>query len=1118
MAKVDLPERKKSDPADTGASVSVTPKPARRRRWWPKLLLLVVTAVAVLPTVVSIFGFVPGVLQKVHPKLASAVHFQTIHLHWWAPVEIAGLKVVDLSSPSTDASTDAIPLIQVSRLTTTQPLWKIMFHVGRGTSFILAEPKLNLVISEQGSNLQHTVDAVFGDTSGSSEPTFPLAIELRDGAVSVRSTTQQLSTVVTNINGTWSSLRSSSLLPELQLAADIQDAADVSLSEQQTTGGNSASRRSLDQRLAANLQDLVTDFPVVPLESFSDMPLNSSDPAGSTGGNSARPASIHAEIRSAADSEEQQTIRLAARHVDLRLLQPLLTMFEINLLCEGEASCDLQAQLAGKSLQDGLAGRILFSGEQVRIRQTNWAAGEWLQLGTTVASGAVAIAHDGILLNQVSVQTDIITATGTGELRMIAGEDSTELPSAGTTNSAAIQGKLDLAKAVSMLPRTIGLRDDVTIRNAQLIFAARTEPVPAGTGGSTSSKPLARWRAMLQNDKIEASRAEQTFAIDSLVRLDAVGPLTNGLPEIAQIRISGEFGAIECSPAAEGFLLNGQVQPTKIWQQIQQFVEIPQPGIRGDLKFETRVALLPEVTTLTSLTVTSDDLQASSNGLRVHHFNPMSSMLDGTLHVEGSGRAIQTLLAPWHNASWLAETSRVVADLAANADQKLQLRAIVQPGTIAAAASHPVRSVAQRSKTVPVAGNQRRVAGGAPLQFAGQNSSARSPSMFQVDQAIADLQISASKEGSVCQIEKGTIQLPGIASVVSGTVQIVGSSVELDLTAETQYDLNILCSRLLAADSFIRLNGRGRDTFRLTGSPSMLQPGSAASSAAGARGLAGDSVTAGAGLTPLRASGSISWESGSLWGLQAGPASVKAVLENGLLRTEPIQCRLNSGEISVMPQFDLVRQRLQLATGSRVQNVDLTPELGREWLAYLTPMLADAASVSGLVSARVERFDYDLNAPQNSDIAAVLTIHSGSASPGPSLLPLLEAIDVIRRADGSDRSSVVRSIVLPAQDVPVEVRQGFVMHQGLTIELNGYRAVSSGGVGLNRQVQLVLDIPLEKSGTGNSARSIKVPVRGTIDRLQPDTAALLQNLGTQAIEKKLNNQLDRQLNKLLDKL
>ncbi|MFN9717654.1 MAG: hypothetical protein ACK58L_03110, partial [Planctomycetota bacterium] len=246
-------------------------------------------------------------------------------------------------------------------------------------------------------------------------------------------------------------------------------------------------------------------------------------------------------------------------------------------------------------------------------------------------------------------------------------------------------------------------------------------------------------------------------------------------------------------------------------------------------------------------------------------------------------------------------------------------------------------------------------------------------------------------------------------------------------------------------------------------------------------------------------------------------AALHETLDNQLLRSAQIQCQMNDCELNVTPQYDLSTSRLMLGTGSRVQNVQITSDVCRSWLGYVSPMLADAAEVQGLVSARVDRFLWDFESPQNSDASAQLTIHHAQASPGSSLASLLEVISMLRRKDGAADLSQ-RSLILPEQTVPVTVRQGNVIHDGLVMDLNGYRLKTSGAVSLNEQIQMVIDVPLEKSTAAASGRSIKVPLRGSISSPQPDVAGLLQNLGTQKIQDKISNEVDQQFNKGLNKL
>lgn len=1134
MPKVEVPPRLKI-PAPPEAAGSA-PRPKRRR--WLRALMLLSVVVALLPTGLSIFGGVPVLIKKSWPQLAEIVQFRTISLHWWAPVELNGVVVRDVretvarqpkeqstktdrTSNSSADSAEAEPLITIRTVRTVEPLWQIVVGLGRGMTVVVVEPHLNLVVDEQGSNLQSTMTELVGSSSGSSDSTFPIRIRIEGGDAVLTSEIDSLSgTVVSELNAEIATLDPSRLFPELRLAAEISKPSRNTTKNRRTGREPFAGRSSSQSRLTANLNDVASDFPVVPLEPF---PADINESA--TTDDSGDTARFLIEILPSARDSKRQTLRLAARQLDLRLIQPAIALHASGIVCEGLVSCDLEAELAGPRIVDGIVGRLRLAGEEIRLRQSEWAAGEWLSLGTTEASGAIAIAEDGILLNKLNLTSAILEAEGSGELR-------SRLSNGATGNHLDLHGTLNLARLTAGLPKTLGLHDDVQLTKGNVTFrvkgetaAAHESSAHAATESSVNSE-ITRWQATVSNDQIEAVRAGQPWVLDSTYRIDAVGPLSHGLPELAQARLSGDFGAIDCAPDRSGFLIAGTVNPVLLWRQLSQFIDLPAPGIHGELTFRARALTTTDTIQLTELQIRSDDLTVSSDAFRIHHQNPPPAMLDGTLHVDGTGSAIRTLIAPWHSATWLAEQSRVVMDLKADPVAQLHLRVGIQPRHLQAATDTAVRSISH-PKVVP------------PEQFAqttGAISHTSPHSAFQLDEALVDFQLSTDGRGSVYQIQNGLLQLPGIVSAVSGTVTAVASDMELDLTADTQYDLAVLCTRMLSTDSPVRLDGQGRDVFRITGSPSVPDDVTATRFPS----TSGNRIppkNAAPDLTPLRITGGLSWQSGRLWGLTLGDGSLQAELRNGIVVTEPILCALNAGKLNVMPQYDLIRNRLQLATGSRVENVNLTPDLCREWLGYVAPVMAEATNVNGMISARVEKFDYDLNTVENSTIVGMITIHNAQASPGSSLQSLLEILDVVRLAGNPGRGSMTHSLVMPAQDIPFQLKRGAVHHQGLMMDLAGYRAQSQGSVGLNRELQLALEIPLEKSASVNSPRTIRVPIGGTIDRPLPDTSALVQGLGAQALQKQfgdrlnldklngdplngqqLNEQVDKQLNKLFNKL
>ena len=1083
-------------------------KAPRKSHWLMKLMFLTAVAVAAAPSVISMSGQGPTILKKLQPKIGQAVSFQKLQVHWWTPVEITGLSIRDLSSVSKDQSAAEAPLMcEIEKTTTTEPLWRIVLNAGRGTGLVLKSPHVRLIADDNGTNIDRTLTELFGESdTAKTTKRFPFRITIEDGTVELKSgsnllnaaptlttkdsaeSSPEIAALVSSINGYFSTMDTERWLPEMKVTAEINRQSDDAVAKRGMNGDKTTPRPT---RLAAGLDDVVSDFPEVPLDGL----------AGTDDSGDATGARIQIHLKPRADEKGRQTIQIGARDVDLRLVQPFLSMLNLDASCSGVISGGIDARLAGANLTEGIVGRILLHGETIRIRQQAWATNEWLNLGTVNAGGALAMAEDGILIQDLNFKSDILELDGSGELRHNVSESEQN----SSSQQVEVKGAVDIARLTSSLRETLAIHQDVQIQSGRVTFGLKASAKPGeetalnATDNDSLIRPvsltrneaqLGQWQLMVKTEDLAAIRAGQPLRVDSSLRVDAVGSFVESLPELLRARVTAGFGTIDLAPDKSAWKVSGNVQPAALWQQLQQFADIPQPGLQGDVSFQSRIAMLGETIQLTDLQVNSSDVKASSSALEITPSNPVTAMLDGTVHVEGTGAALKTLLAPWHDASWLSDRANVISDLTATPTREIELAVRITPENVANL---------QRTNVLSVSRPQPR--------SSAVSHSSQAESSFAIDEADVQLSMLAKNAGQQFDIRKGSIKLPGLLALIQGTVSVPDEDLILDLTADTTYDLDILSRRLLTPDSGITISGQGKDVFRLTGSPSALS------------GVSQRTVAASGSSAPLlKGSGNVAWASANAWGLQIGEANVQASLENSLLRSTPIQCSVNGGQLNIMPQYDLAGSQLQLGTGSRVQNLQLTPELCRTWLGYVAPMLADTAEVNGTVSARVERFLWDFNAPENSDVQAQLTIHQAEASPGSSLSSLLEVVDLLRRSGDASQSLTQRSLVLPEQTIPVQVRQGYVAHDGLVMDLNGYRMRTSGAVGLNKQLQMTIDVPLEKSTADGAGRSIKVPLRGTISSPQPDTGALLQNLGTQKIQEKLGDQVDKTLNKQLNKL
>lgn len=1017
-------------------------------------------------------------------------------------MRLHGVRVADLS-PGDEVRAAGEPppvLLSAPTVATAEPLWQLLLQRGRDVTVAFESPKLVLAAGDSGTNVEATLSELFGRVSADSDANVPIRLRVRNGEMTVTTSTasaggadaRDAPVVIRELNGEVTVSPGAGDWPTFELSGRVDES-------------KTGSPRDDDGRIEPPASAGPPGAPADDEGRQVASPSRESQSRPATPGLAA--GAFHIRCRPAIDSESGGILHVACQQVRLMPLRPLLNIVDPGLMCRGEISGEADLALAGRNLTDGVAASLQVTGSRLGLRRRGWAAEEWLDLGATDGGGTLIWGRDGLEVDGLRMRCDVGELEGSGRLSTVPPENQRFLATRADIRDpdvpdgrVVVSGHADAARVVSMLRGTLAVHDDLQFERARVEFAfqAGQDAAPAIT--ATNDADAAAWQAWARLDQVRALRGGRPLDWSGETRLDARGGLSGGLVRLAEIGLTLPGGRLSVQPQPDGHRVTGLLEPETLWSRVRQFAAVRRPGITGPVELNASFRVRDQTFDIRNLRLTSRDLTVRADQFLLHRRPGRAVVPDGTLHLNGSGTAVRTVVAPWHNADWLAPQSELELHLTTVPQQTFRILAELQPAPERAARRRTdVAAAAPRDARTPPRG-----------RLAAIDTRTNDASGFLIDRGRLALELRPDLRAERVEVVSGHLEIPGLTALPTGSIAMTDGELLLDLDVSARYDLEALTTRLWPRHPSVRLAGQGQHAFRITGSPTRLRgrPGESAATAQGAGGLS----------RVLAVSGGLGWDSGQLYGLRIGPARVEGTLDEGIVRAQPVDCSVESGSLHVMPRVDLVDRRLQLATGSRLQRMRLSPELCRDWVSYATPLLSNTTQISGLVSARVDHFDVSWIEPRASTASGQLTVHHAEADPDGALLAALRTVDLIRASGRPDRSSVVRSIRLPEQSLPVSLRNGVIRHEGLQLEVGDYQIRSSGDVHLDRTVRIMVDVPLEKTRGNDDVRILRVPVGGTLDNLQPDTDALLRDLGRSEIDDRVNRELDRQLNKLLDKL
>ena len=278
----------------------------------------------------------------------------------------------------------------------------------------------------------------------------------------------------------------------------------------------------------------------------------------------------------------------------------------------------------------------------------------------------------------------------------------------------------------------------------------------------------------------------------------------------------------------------------------------------------------------------------------------------------------------------------------------------------------------------------------------------------------------------------------------------------------------------------------------------------------------------------------LGWERGEVCKLPLGPATVDLKMAGGMAALSTGSIPFSGGTIQLAPKLDMRGPSpvVLIDKGPVAENIALTPEICRDWMKYVAPLLADVTSAQGTFSLQTDGSQIPLDDPMAARVRGAVQLNNVTVGAGPVAQQLIGAVQgirtLLRPTEAADQNDLSVWMKLDQQTVPFAIQDRRVHHEGLTLTMKDVTIRTKGSVGLDQSLSMVAEIPISESWLGNDpwlaglkGQTLQIPIGGTVTKPVLDKNAI-QQLSMQLIKRtaanQLNNVVGDQAQKLQSKL
>jgi hypothetical protein len=347
------------------------------------------------------------------------------------------------------------------------------------------------------------------------------------------------------------------------------------------------------------------------------------------------------------------------------------------------------------------------------------------------------------------------------------------------------------------------------------------------------------------------------------------------------------------------------------------------------------------------------------------------------------------------------------------------------------------------------------------------------------------------------------VERPGLALDAKGAVAKVTTAQEINLAGTLRYDWAKLAPlvRELAGTN-VTATGTGAKPFAVRGT--LAPPGAPPTQSM---------------FAALNGELAVGWDSVRAYGFDVGPSELKATMTRGVVTVAPLAATFGGGKVTVAPtlKLDTSPGELILAKGPLIERAKLSPQATAGTLGYALPAIANAGQAEGEISATLDECRVPLGDYTKANVKGALTIHRATIGASPVVAEVAKLL-------GAKATTMT---LANEERVPVQVQNGRVYHQNFSVKVSGTTFRTSGSVGFDNTLDLVVDVPLPNDlpllknnpllSKAVAGKVVKVPVKGTLAKPALDPKAFEQAviaLAREGAKDAGRDLIDKELNKL----